>query len=216
MEYIQLMEGTTSLDDLPVMSNNDNAPVQLQVSEANTKVDVKDLQRLEDERKQLDSMRTGPQPPPMSQEQASQFVQGLQQASQTGMTSLPSRDIPMNQSQVNMDEVARANYVPMPKQNNDYIGNTQTADEIIAHSNMKKHQEDSLDSFYDEIQTPLLIAILFFVFMIPSVRALLFKSFPMLLKTDGNPTLGGYLYIAGLFGTFYFVLNKALVHFSQV
>ena len=52
--------------------------------------------------------------------------------------------------------------------------------------------------------------------MIPNVRALLFKSFPMLLKTDGNPTLGGYMYIAGIFGTCYYVLNKALIHFSQV
>jgi len=210
------MDGTTSLDDLPVAPNGVNGPVQLEVSETNTKVNVQDLQRLEDERKQLDALRTAPAPPVMSKEETSQFVQGLQQASQTGLTSLPSRDIPMNQSQVNMDQAARANYVPQPAEHVDYIGNTQTTDEIIAHSNMNKQREDTLDSLYDEVQTPILIAILFFVFMIPSVRALLFKSFPMLLKTDGNPTLGGYLYIAGLFGTSYFILNKTLIHFSQV
>ena len=210
------MNGTTSLDELPVASGGDNAPVQIQVSEANSKVNMQDLQRLEDERKQLDTAGRAPPPVQMSQEETSQFVSGLQQASQTGMTSLPSRDIPMNQSQVNMDQAARANYVPQPPVQNDYIGNTQTADEIIAHSNMKKQKEDTLDSLYDEIQTPLLIAILFFVFMIPSVRGLLFRSFPMLLKTDGNPTLGGYLYIAGLFGACYFILNKSLIHFSQV
>ena len=210
------MSGTTSLDELPVVPNSDNAPVQIQVTEANTKVNMQDLQRLEDERKQIDAASASPPPPQMSQEQTSQFVSSLQQASQTGMTSLPSRNIPMDQSQVNMDAAARANYVPQPPAPHDYIGNTQTADEIIAHSNMKKQKEDTLDSFYDELQTPMLIAILFFVFMIPNVRALLFKSFPMLLKTDGNPTLGGYMYIAGIFGTCYYVLNKALIHFSQV
>ena len=210
------MNGTTSLDELPAAPVGDNAPVQLQVTESNSKVNMQDLQRLEDERKQLDAVGVSQAPVQMSQEQTSQFVNSLQQASQTGMTSLPSRNIPMDQSQVNMDTAARANYVPQPTIHTDYIGNTQTADEIIAHSNMKKQKEDTLDSLYDELQTPMLIAILFFVFMIPSVRALLFKSFPMLLKTDGNPTLGGYLYIAGLFGTCYFVLNKTLIHFSQV
>jgi len=210
------MNGTTSLDELPVAPMGDNSPVQLQVSETNTKVNMQDLQKLEDERKQLDSIGVSQPPVQMNQEQTSQFVSSLQQASQTGLTSLPSRSIPMDQSQVNMDTAARANFVPQPAVQTDYIGNTQTADEIIAHSNMKKQKEDTLDSLYDELQTPVLIAILFFVFMIPSVRALLFKSFPMLLKPDGNPSLGGYLYIAGLFGTCYFVLNKTLIHFSQV
>lgn len=210
------MNGTTSLDELHIAPTGDNYPVQIQVSETNTKVNMQDLQRLEDERKQLDAIGGSQPPVQMSQEQTSQFLNSLQQASQTGMTSLPSRSIPMNESQVKMDSAARANFIPQPAVVQDYIGNTQTADEIIAHTNMKKQKEDTLDSLYDELQTPVLIAILFFVFMIPSVRALLFKSFPMLVKTDGNPTLGGYLYIAGLFGMCYFVLNKTLIHFSQV
>ena len=87
----------------------------------------------------------------------------------------------MVSSQVAMDGEARVNYVPnsLPGQP-DYIGNTQTADEIIAHSNKIKSREDTMESIYEELQTPLLIAIMFFVFMIPSVRAFMFKSFPIL------------------------------------
>ena len=114
-----------------------------------------------------------------------------------------------------MDQEARVNYVPEPKER-DYIGNTQTTDEIIAYSNKMKSREETMDSIYDELQTPVLIGILFFVFMIPSVRSFMFKSFPMLLQTDGNPTLGGYVYIASLFGLIYYILNKLLYHFSQV
>lgn len=217
------MSGTTSIDDLPLGPPN-NDPVQLQVQEmSNQKVNAGDaMRRLEEERKQLDAQQQGqqqqPQSPPLSQEETSQLVSGLQRASQAGVLALPSRDIPMDSSQVNMDQAARTNYVPQPEQgaNRDYIGSAQTADEIIMHSNKMKAREDTMDTLYDELQTPVLIAIMFFVFMIPAVRAFLFKSFPMLLQTDGNPTLGGYMYIAALFGVIYYVLNKLLYHFSQV
>lgn len=212
------MEGSTSIDDLPMAPagiSNSDSPVQLQVSEVNTKVDAKDLQRMEEERRQL-SVPQGPADIPMSQEEASQLVQGLQMASRSGALALPSRDIPMDQSQVNMDQEARANFVPVLTTQQDYIGNTQNTDEIIAHSNMKKQKEDTWDKLYDELQAPIIIAVLFFVFKIPNVQSLLFRSFPMLLKTDGNPSLGGYLYLASIFGLSYFILNKTLQHLSQV
>lgn len=218
------MSGTTSIDDLP-LAGSSNDPVQLQVQSntaQNEKIDTAAaMQRLEEERKQLDLASQGhrAQQPShqLSQEEASNLVNGLQKASQAGVLTLPSRDIPMVNSQVNMDQEARVNYVPQPQSiEPDYIGNTQSADEIIAHSNKIKSREDTMDSIYDEIQTPLLIAIMFFIFMIPSVRAFMFKSFPMLLQTDGNPTLGGYVYIAGMFGLIYYVLSKLMFHFSQV
>jgi hypothetical protein len=227
------MSGTTSIDELPI-AGSPNDPVQLQVSGAppqlpqaqdssirNEKVDsAAAMRRMEEERKQLDVSAQGQRIPAqhaLSQEDASSLVSGLQNAAQAGVLSLPSRDIPMVSSQVAMDGEARVNYVPQPPTGQpDYIGNTQTADEIIAHSNKIKSREDTMDSIYEELQTPLLIGIMFFVFMIPSVRSFMFKSFPMLLQTDGNPTLGGYVYIAGLFGLIYYVLNKLMFHFSQV
>ena len=239
------MSGTTSIDDLP-LSGSSGDPVQLQIGAAvgagagaggvggtpsqgastsiqNEKADsAAAMRKLEEERKQMDmasqghSMAAAAQQQ-LSQEDAASLVTGLQQASRTGALSLPSRDIPMVSSHVNMDQEARVNYVPaQPQGHQDYIGNTQTADEIIAHSNKIKSRDDTMESIYEEIQTPLLIGIMFFVFMIPSVRAFMFKSFPMLLQTDGNPTLGGYVYVAGLFGLIYYVLNKLLHHFSQV
>lgn len=215
------MSGTTSIDELPMPGSNNGSggggAVQLQVQEMNEKVDpTLAIQKLEEERNQLNMVKKPPQQmPALSQEETSQLVSGLQQASQGGALSLPSRDIPMDSNPVKMDQEARVNYIPQSN-NQDYIGNTQTADEIIAHNNKTKNREDTMETLYEEIQTPLLIGILFFIFMIPSVRAFLFKSFPSLLLSDGNPTLGGYMYIATLFGGFYYFLNKILYHFSQV
>lgn len=233
------MSGTTSIDSLPFSdTNNGQGPVQLQVSETmggnmqqvqqqpqqtniqNEKVDAAAaMRRLEEERNKVGGGNMQQQQQQMQQsmssEEASMLVSGIQNASQAGVLSLPNRDIPMVNSQVKMDQEARVNYVPSSNAP-DYIGNTQTADEIIAHSNKMKSREDTMDSIYDELQTPVLICILFFVFMLPSVRGFLFKSFPMLLLADGNPSLGGYVYIAVLFGLIYYVLNKLLHHFSQV
>lgn len=222
------MSGTTSIDDLP-LSGSSKDPVQLQIHPGQTigqditndKVDAAAAMRLlEEERKKLDVNSQKPQSAlgnlPLSQEDVSNLINGLQRASQAGVLGLPSRDIPMVSSQVKMDNEARVNYIPEQGQSHDYIGNTQTVDEIITHSNKIKSREDTMDSLYEEIQTPLLIGIMFFVFMIPSVRSFMFRSFPMLLQTDGNPTLGGYVYIAGLFGLIYYVLSKLLHHFSQV
>jgi hypothetical protein len=218
------MSGTTSIDELPLPGIGSNGggggAVQMQVQEMNEKVDTSAaMKQLEAEREKLNmtaNNATKPQQTPsLSQEETSQLVSGLQQASQGGVLSLPSRDIPMDSAGVKMDQEAHVNYIPSSDKQ-DYIGNTQTADEIIMHSNKMKNREDTMDTLYEEIQTPLLIAILFFIFMVPSVRGFLFKSFPSLLQTDGNPTLGGYMYIATLFGLFYYILNKLLHHFSQV
>ena len=43
------------------------------------------------------------------------IVSGIQQAAAAGVTSLPSRDIPMNQNRVHMDQQADPNYVPENK-----------------------------------------------------------------------------------------------------
>lgn len=212
------MSGTTSLDDLPTGSHNETPmaqPVKIEVTEQNSKVDMSALKALEEERNKM-TVPTAQGGQPMTEEQTSLFVQGLQQASQQGVLSLPSREIPMNQASVKMDEAARVNYVPRHESETDYIGNTQTTDDIIRHNNMQKRKDDTIDSFYEEVHTPILISVLFFLFMIPSVRAFLFKSFPMLLKTDGNPTLGGYAYVACTFGLCYYILDKAVLHFSQV
>ena len=49
--------------------------------------------------------------------------------------------------------------------------------------------KNSLDSIYDEIQTPLLISILYFLFQLPIMKKTLFKYIPYLCHSDGNYNL---------------------------
>ena len=56
----------------------------------------------------------------LDQSTISQIVNGLQQASLAGATSLPSRDIPLHTEQLTQDTQIQPNYVP-PPQMRDYI-----------------------------------------------------------------------------------------------
>ena len=50
-----------------------------------------------------------------------ELVNQLQEASRTGATTLPSRDIPMDSTQVKNDVEVKPNYIPEPKIQEDYI-----------------------------------------------------------------------------------------------
>ena len=208
------MSDTTSLDDLPVNPNIDGGQgnVQLTVSD-NIKIGKEiDIRRIEEERNQLMSQNNVPQ---VSSNDMSQFMNGLQQATSNGLLAMPSRDIPQIVSQVEMDNQARSDYIPQSA-SNDYIGQMMSNDEIIKYHQRKKTKEDTIDVIYEELQTPILISILFFIFQLPLIKKQVFKFFPSLLKSDGNPSLGGYLYSSLLFGTGYYVLNKIMKHFSEI
>jgi hypothetical protein len=65
-------------------------------------------------------------------------------------------------------------------------------------------------SVYDEIQTPILIGVLFFLFQVPFLNALMFKylGFLKIYSDDGNLNLYGLLFKSILFGVVYFGFVK--------
>lgn len=150
----------------------------------------------------------------MNQQNINQFVSGLQQASAAGLTVLPSRDIPQTQSHLTQDQHMQPNYVPQEQHNTDYITEHQTNEDIIRKYNNKEQHANSLDDFYSNIQTPVLIAILYFLFQLPVVRKNVFKFLPSLFSKDGNPNLSGYVVNSAIFAALYFSLTKGIRYFS--
>jgi hypothetical protein len=150
----------------------------------------------------------------LDQTTISQIVNGLQQASQSGATQLPSRDIPMSTAGHNTDPYVQPNYVPSSPQNNDYIKNYEQTSDMINDYNKTTQGNNSLDDTYNEIQTPLLLAVIYFLFQLPFVRKLLFNYFPILFSTDGNLNINGFLFTSALFGLIFYLLNKITNHFG--
>lgn len=102
----------------------------------------------------------------LDQTTISQIVNGLQQASLAGATQLPSRDLPLNTDILTNDIQIQPNYIPTPKEK-DYIIES---DEDINSYYKKEKMENSLDSIYDELQGPILLAVLYFLFQLPFLK----------------------------------------------
>jgi hypothetical protein len=150
----------------------------------------------------------------LDQSTISQIVSGLQQASITGVTQLPSRDIPMTTTGHSTDPQIQPNYVPQPQNPVDYIKNYEESSDMVDEYNKNMSRQNSLDDMYNEIQTPLLLAVLYFLFQLPFFRKFLFSYFPILFSNDGNFNINGFMFSSVLFGLLFYTLNKVTNHFG--
>ena len=199
---LNMDNGTTSIDSLPISPQTQNN-IQLEMTE-NVRVDnpSQQLQKAREE------------DPATKQRNLNQFVTGLQQASSSGMTALPSRDIPQSQDHLTQDPQMKPNFIPNNQAMGDYILNHQTSEDIIRENARRQTKTDSLDELYNEMQIPILIGVLYFLFQLPVVRKNIFKYVPSLFHKDGNYNLSGYILNSVMFAGLYFTMTKGIKHFS--
>lgn len=189
------MSNTTSIHDLPTDPTGGgtvNGNIQLVANEMNTPTS--------DPSSNNQSIN-------LDQTTINQIISGLQQASTTGLTVLPSRDIPRNTENITQDPQIQPNFIPPPS-NTDYIEDDDNAENIIYNYNRAHKREDSLDSLYNEIQVPLLLVILYFTFQLPIFKNTLFKYIPALCNKDGNYNLSGYVFTSLLYGVAFYSISK--------
>jgi hypothetical protein len=150
----------------------------------------------------------------LDQTTINQIVNGLQQATLAGTTQLPSRDIPMTTNNLSADPQVIPNYIPPPPQNMDYIKNYEQTSDMINQYNKGKQMNDSLDDMYNEIQTPILLSVLYFLFQLPFFKRFFYTYIPFLFSNDGNYNINGYLFISVLFGLLFHLLMKTTSYFG--
>ena len=151
----------------------------------------------------------------LDQSTISQIVNSLQQASISGATQLSSRDIPMNTNNIAADPQVQPNYVPPPPQNqDDYIKSYEQTSDMVDRYNTNLNRQNSLDDMYNEIQTPLLLSVFYFLFQLPFFRKFLYSYFPILFSNDGNLNINGFMFSSVLFGLIFYGLNKVTTHFG--
>jgi len=161
----------------------------------------------------------GEQPPlsptELSSESINKIVMGLQQASSTGMTQLPTSHIPMQTQPHMQDPQIQPNYVPTTEKN-DYINQHDTIQSLMQQNKSTKQEQDKLDILYSELQMPIIIMSLFFVFQMPFFQKKFQKVFPALFMKDGQHNISGYLVKTLLFGGLFYGINKATHYLSEV
>jgi hypothetical protein len=142
----------------------------------------------------------------LDQTTISQIVSGLQQASSSGITQLHSRDLPRNTESIVQDPQVQTNYIPPTNNNNNdfqknrnYIDEEESLESMIHQYNKPSSRSDSLDDVYSELQGPLLLSVLYFLFQLPIFKKFLFQYFSVLFQKDGNYNINGYLFTSILF-----------------
>jgi hypothetical protein len=189
---------TTNIDELPSSNSNNvnSAPVQNVFSENNTE-NIK----MPNYGEQLNSEQEVA-PALQNIDYTSKLNSTLKDIGNGNPLQLPSRDIPQNTASINNDVNIQPNYIP--PNNNDYIANHVTPNEIIQQNRDKEMINDKTEEFYETIQMPLLVGLLFFIFQLPFIRKNLFIYLPSLFNKDGNPNLSGYLFNSAIFALLYF------------
>jgi hypothetical protein len=194
--------GTTSIHDLPTDpagGGSVGGNISMSISDKPTQVQE---QGQETNKLELD------------QSTISLIVNGLQKAAISGSTVLPSRDIPQNTDGIINDPNITPNYIPQ-NNNVDYINDSETNQIIMDSYNKKAGIENSLDTLYDEIQTPLLLGIMYFIFQLPIFKQTMFKYLSFMCNKDGNYNLNGYFLTSIMFGLLYYILTKSMKQFSK-
>lgn len=147
-----------------------------------------------------------------------EVLQGVQRASANGMTMMPTRDIPMNPNSFTHDDQARPNYVPQPKTvhfqdgdgggSSDYIRDHTSMESIVRANARQSNQLDTLEAIYNDLQMPILLGILYFIFQMPIFRAQLLHFLPSLFGEDGNFKMIGLTATSAMFAGTFFVIMK--------
>jgi len=220
VQYIK-MSDTTSIDDLPTASgqnaNTQNQNIVIQKTEPGAmsySPNVPDLAPLQQQ--QGPPLNPNQQP---NQKLMNELVSGVQRASMTGMTALPSRDIPRDTSGMMQDAQVQPTYVPQPQRHVDYIQDHETSAtlERVMHQNTRgSNRADTLETFYEEIQSPLMLAILYFAFQLPAVKRYMFRYLPSaLFSADGNANLTGLIATSAMFGLAFYTLQKGMTRMTE-
>jgi hypothetical protein len=218
------MSDTTSIDDLPTASgqnaNTQNQNVVIQKTEPGVmsySPNVPDLAPLQQSQPQQQPPLNPNQQP--NQKLMNELVSGVQRASMTCMTALPSRDIPRDTSAMMQDAQVQPTYVPQPQRHVDYIQDHETSStlERVMHQNTRgSNRADTLETFYEEIQSPLMLAILYFAFQLPAVRRYMFRYLPSaLFNADGNANLTGLIATSAMFGLAFYTMQKGMTRLTE-
>jgi hypothetical protein len=217
------MSDATDINSLPINpASGDNNTLPNIVMSKNEMIDNK-LEHLSQSRQQdLRNMNQGTSnmqneaiSNSLDQTIINKLISGIQQASINGLTSLPSSHIQLDTNSLTHDPQIKPNYIPS-NNNSDYIKNENANNDIIKEHMRKQNKQDTLDVMYDELQIPVLIAILYFAFQLPIVRKYLFSFFPSLFNKDGNPKLYGYVFNSLMFALIFYIIKKLLNYLTNI
>ena len=208
------MNGTTSISALPNDATQNK--VVLNVTEDPLKSSPQGPPPMALQNNNLLPAATAPPPAqvPMQQMSADNAHAITNALSNTMPTGMPNRDIQMD-TQQQQAPYMNPNYIPETEMN-DYIENDDTLYNMMHKGKSDEREQDRLDQIYEELQIPLMVMVLYFLFQMPFVKKHMQRLLPSLFTKDENPTFGGYLFKTALFGGTFYGIIKATKYLSEM
>ena len=150
----------------------------------------------------------------VSQDIINKMIPDIQSANERGYLSLPDRDIPKNETQYTNDTSIQPNkQVQFSADTTDYIprqvDNTES-------SSVDKKSHWSREFLYDELFTPILAGILFYIFSNDKGIEIIQKLIPSLFRSDGNMKKYGNLVISCIFSFTIYTFIKTYDYTAMV
>jgi Fe2+ transport system protein B len=140
----------------------------------------------------------------LSEEQREMIMPSQQQR-------LPSRHIQQDTTQYAQDEQVQPNYIPKEHSSRDYVRDY----EEFTDRNIRKHENENqrnqqIDDILTDLQVPIFVSILYFMFQLPIINAYIFKRFSFLsiYNDDGNFNFYGLVFKSWIFGSIYYMVTK--------
>lgn len=193
-----MSEETTSIQELPTTQNAPSNKIHIQ-----QKIPQQEI--VQENINQSSGASSTIHPP----NELNNIIAGLQKAASNGGTELPSRDRPMQTNQVMMDQNIKPDFVP-EQPSVDYIQNYNLKQSQIQQIQQDKQRSFNLSYIIDELQLPIIVGLLFYIFQMPYMDSILQKYLTFMFKKDGHYNQIGYISISVLFGAIYYGITIAL------
>ena len=195
------MSNSTNINDLPVAKEN----IQMTINEP-TQMQQQQPPPLQQQSQQISETQQNVSLDPNT---INQIVNELHQATLSGSTKLASRDIPIDTLPIQQDVETSPNFVPeISEKRKNYIPDEDDLETIVKKQNVKMNHQNSIENMYNELQIPILLGVLYFLFQLPIFKKLLYQSFPSLFMNDGNLSINGYIFYSALFSIVFYFLNR--------
>jgi hypothetical protein len=151
--------------------------------------------------------------PPKNVKSGRMSNEDMEMIGNTPRVRLPSRDLPTYEDEYLQDEEVISNYIPKVRFKDDYVRDyEEVTTEKILQRETKKRNTSTVDRILTDLQVPLLITILFFLFQMPTINTIFFKRFAFLsiYNSDGNINFFGIALKSVIFGGLFYILQKTV------
>jgi len=191
---------STNIDDLPNAASQENANMNIYVSEKNT-----------DYNPSYDTEK----PPTIDNKSVNDILSQTNQVAMSGALELPMRDVPRNAHNINLDEQVNTEYMH-DRHRADYIQNWEDNQQIMYDQQRSDIQLDNMEVVYEQFQLPILIMMIYFFFHLPVVNKWFHRTFTFCFMKDGNMNFQGYVLKSFLFALLFYVLNKNINYIARM